>query len=201
MSSPLTSLGLSSASGLILLPTWKGKSNSHSEALNLFCINFAAEEVCRLLFSKADQFVTFPMEHDMSSTCNLNQQVVILTVDDDQDNLMLLGYQLSLLLPCAVISATDGHSALLLAKQSRPDLIFLDIMLPDIDGFEIVSQLRQDPQTQKIPVIAVTAMARLQDQETAFRAGYDDYLLKPYEIESLETLIYRYLNMAYPLSS
>ncbi len=136
----------------------------------------------------------------MPSTCDFNRQAVILTIDDDQDNLMLLGYQLSLLLPCSVLTAIDGQSALRLTKQSRPDLIFLDIMLPDMDGFKIVSQLRQDPQTQKIPVIAVTAMARLQDQETAFRVGYDDYLLKPYELESLEALVYRYLNMAYPLS-
>ncbi|WP_421658399.1 response regulator [Leptothermofonsia sp. ETS-13] len=137
----------------------------------------------------------------MPSPWDFNRQAVILTVDDDQDNLMLLGYQLSLLLPCSVLTAIDGQSALRLAKQSLPNLIFLDIMLPDMDGFEIVSQLRQDPQTQEIPVIAVTAMARLQDQETAFRAGYDGYLLKPYELESLEVLIYHYLNMAYPLSS
>lgn len=137
----------------------------------------------------------------MPSTCDRASKVVILTVDDDQDNLMLLGYQLSLLLPCSVVSASDGQTALQLAKKSRPDLILLDIMLPDMDGFEIVHQLKQDPQTKDIPVVAVSAMARSQDQETAFQAGYDDYLLKPYELESLEALIYRYLNFAYPLSS
>ncbi|QZZ21004.1 response regulator [Leptothermofonsia sichuanensis E412] len=138
---------------------------------------------------------------NMLSTCNGSSKVVILAVDDDQDNLVLLGYQLSLLLPCSVISASNGQTALLLAKQFHPDLILLDIMLPDMDGFEIVRQLKQDSQTCKIPVIAVSAMARSQDQETALQAGYDDYLLKPYELESLEALIYRYLNFAYPLSS
>lgn len=130
----------------------------------------------------------------MPSTCDRVKQAVILTVDDDPDNLVLLGYQLSSLLPCSVLTAADGSTALAMAKESNPDLIFLDIMLPDMDGFEIVQQLKRDPQTQHIPVVAVTAMARSQDQELALQAGYDEFLLKPYELESLETLIARYLS-------
>ncbi|UBF24654.1 response regulator [Kovacikia minuta CCNUW1] len=138
---------------------------------------------------------------NMPLTVDRSSQAMILVVDDDPDNLLLLTHQVSLLIDCSVTNATDGFSALSLAKELQPDLILLDIMLPDIDGFQVVHRLKQDPLTRSIPVVAVTAMARLQDEELALQAGYDDYLRKPYELESLETVIYRYLSASCPLSS
>ncbi|MGA7932552.1 MAG: response regulator [Kovacikia sp.] len=137
----------------------------------------------------------------MPFTIGSNSQATILVVDDDPDNLLLLTYQISLLIDCAVISATDGYTALSLARRVHPKLILLDVMLPDINGFEVVSRLKQDSLTQKIPVVAVTAMARSQDQDLALQAGCDGYLRKPYELESLERVIYRYLNISCPLSN
>lgn len=127
------------------------------------------------------------------STATGGKHPVFLVVDDDQDNLILMSYQLAELLPCSVISASDGNTALEIARQNCPDLILLDIMLPDMDGMQVVRGLREDPSTQAIPVIAVTAMARPQDQTMALQAGFDDYVSKPYSLENLAAVIHPYL--------
>lgn len=123
-----------------------------------------------------------------------HDHAVVLLVDDDADNLVLLSYQISLLMPCGILSATEGHTALSLARTVQPDLILLDMMLPDLDGFQVVDHLKHDPLTHGIPVIAVTAMARLQDRERALQAGCDDYICKPYDLDVLEAAIYQQLN-------
>ncbi|HEY9906983.1 MAG TPA: response regulator [Thermosynechococcaceae cyanobacterium] len=121
------------------------------------------------------------------------QPVKILVVDDDDDNLLLITYQLFQLLDCSVLSAKDGKSALEIAQAAHPDLILLDMMMPEFDGFEVARHLKQDPHSQKIPIVAVTAMARLQDQEMALQAGCDSFLRKPYELEQLAALLSCYL--------
>ena len=122
-------------------------------------------------------------------------QIRILVVDDDQDNLLLINYQLLQLLDCTVLSAQDGQTALSLAQTYTPDLILLDIMLPEMDGFEVARYLKQNAQTQAIPIIAVTAMARSLDHELALASGCDDYVCKPYEMETLADAIERNLNL------
>ena len=117
---------------------------------------------------------------------------LVLAVDDNEDNLVLLN-QVLMLLGCSFISSKDGHSAILLAQSYQPDLILLDIMLPDLDGMEVVRQLKQDPQTRQIPVVAVTAMARTEDRDRILAAGCDDYIKKPYMIDGLEATIRRFL--------
>jgi two-component system cell cycle response regulator DivK len=138
---------------------------------------------------------------NMQLTVGKDRQATILVVDDDPDNLLLLTHQVSLLVDCSIVHATDGFTALSIARRVRPDLILLDVMLPDIDGFQVARSLKQDPLTREISVVAVTAMARSQDKELAIQAGCDGYLQKPYELESLEAVIYRYLNFSCPLSS
>ena len=122
-------------------------------------------------------------------------QIRILVVDDDQDNLLLVNYQLLQLLDCAVLSAQDGQTAISLAQTYTPDLILLDIMLPEMDGFEVARCLKQNAQTKAIPIIAVTAMARSLDQDLALASGCDDYVCKPYEMETLAAAIERNLNL------
>jgi CheY-like chemotaxis protein len=122
-----------------------------------------------------------------------DEPIKILVVDDDEDNLFLMHYQLQQLFPCAIISAADGQTALTLAATMQPEIILLDIMLPELDGFEVARRLKQNPQTQLIPIIAVTAMARIQDQELAIAAGYDAYLCKPYEMDQLAITIHQHL--------
>ena len=120
-------------------------------------------------------------------------QPLILAVDDDEDNLVLLTEVLEAM-KCSVIAATQGQTALKLAQNCQPDLILLDVMLPDVNGLEVVHHLRQNPQTMTIPVIAVTAMARAEDQERVLLAGCDNYISKPYMLDDLEVLVRSYLD-------
>ncbi|MBW4651081.1 MAG: response regulator [Kastovskya adunca ATA6-11-RM4] len=124
---------------------------------------------------------------------------LVLAVDDDEDNLLLMAYALEQ--PnCTLLAAKDGKSALSLAQTYQPNLILLDILLPDLSGIEVVSQLRQDPRTAKIPVIAVTAFAKPEDRERLIVAGCNDYICKPYLLEDLEALIQPYLSSALIIS-
>lgn len=117
---------------------------------------------------------------------------LVLAVDDNEDNLQLLT-ALLVLIKCSFVTATDGHTALVMAQSYQPDLILLDMMLPDLSGIEVVNRLKQDPQTIAIPIIAVTAMAREQDRERFLLAGCNEYIKKPYIIDEVEAMIRRYL--------
>jgi CheY-like chemotaxis protein len=118
-------------------------------------------------------------------------QPLVLAVDDNDDNLQLLA-QILAIADCACITAIDGESAILKAKSYRPSLILLDMMLPDISGVEVTQTLKQDPQTQAIPIIAVTAMARTEDKESFITAGCVECAIKPYDIDQLEATIRQY---------
>jgi CheY-like chemotaxis protein len=84
-----------------------------------------------------------------------------------------------------VSTAEDGRTGLLLAKTQLPDLILLDMSLPEMDGWEVARILKRDLATQSIPVIALTAHAMPGDRETALNAGCEDYDTKPVDIERL----------------
>lgn len=122
----------------------------------------------------------------------MNNKPIILAVDDNEDNLLLLTEVLEPL-NCLVMTATHGQAALLLAQAYQPNLILLDIMLPDLNGIEVVYRLKQNQKTAEIPVIAVTALAKLEDRDRLILAGCNDYISKPYILEDLETLIRHYL--------
>lgn len=117
---------------------------------------------------------------------------LVLVVDDNEDNLQLLT-QVIVLIGYSFIPALNGHTAILKAQNYQPELILLDMMLPDLNGVEVVRRLKQDPQTRLIPVIAVTAMARAEDREQFFSAGCSDYIKKPYIIDEIEAKIRLYL--------
>lgn len=80
-----------------------------------------------------------------------------------------------------------------MAQNYQPDLVLLDMMLPDLNGIDVVHHLKQDPQTMAIPIIAVTAMARAEDRERFLNAGCKDYVKKPYIIDELEATIFNCL--------
>lgn len=127
-----------------------------------------------------------------SSTQSADQQTLVLVVDDNEDNLLLLAFVVEQL-DCQIITALDGKTALDLAQDYHPSLILLDMMLPDMDGMEVLSHLKQNPITKTIPVIAVTAMAREQDRDRILLAGCNEYVSKPYAVDELEMLLRRYL--------
>jgi two-component system, cell cycle response regulator DivK len=120
------------------------------------------------------------------------EQPLVLVVDDNEDNLTLLAFLVEQL-NCALLTAINGKTALDLAQRFQPRLILLDMMLPDMDGMEVVSRIRQHPLTTGIPVIAVTALARPEDREHMLAAGCNEYVSKPFFVEEMEALLYRYL--------
>ena len=102
----------------------------------------------------------------------------ILIIDDDLDTLRLVGlmlqrqgYQIS--------AASNGSQGLAKALEERPDLILLDVMMPDMDGYEVTRRLRKNPATLTIPILMFTAKTQLDDKVTGFEVGADDYLTKP----------------------
>jgi two-component system alkaline phosphatase synthesis response regulator PhoP len=121
----------------------------------------------------------------------------ILIADGDRDVLQLLssnlegrGYR--------VLTASDGREAVLKA-QARPDLILLDIMLPDMDGWEVARQLKRDEATAPIPLFVVTAKASELDEVIGFELGAADYIRKPVSIEALMARIRYALRAMQPL--
>lgn len=128
-----------------------------------------------------------------SDQVTVRNKPVVLAVDDNLDNLTLMEYQVSMTVSCAVMTAATGRAALHLAQHRLPDLILLDILLPDLNGIEVVRKLRQTPATAKIPIIALTALARDEERDRILSAGCDDYLSKPYDLNDLEALMSRYL--------
>lgn len=102
----------------------------------------------------------------------------ILIVDDDVDSLKLIGLMLQRQ-GYEITVANSGQQALARAHADQPDLIILDIMMPDMDGYEVCRRLRHDPATQAIPIIMFTAKTMVDDKVAGFEAGADDYLTKP----------------------
>lgn len=102
----------------------------------------------------------------------------ILIVDDDIDSLKLIGLMLQRQ-GYEITAASSGAQALAKASSEAPDLIILDVMMPDMDGYEVCRRLRMNPNTQPIPIIMFTAKTLVDDKVAGFEAGADDYLTKP----------------------
>ena len=102
----------------------------------------------------------------------------VLVVDDDPTALRLIGYSLQQE-GYDVLTASNGLDGLSQARQLRPDMVILDIMMPDLDGFEVCRRLRSDPATRRLPVLMLTAKGQVADKVSGFRAGADDYMVKP----------------------
>ena len=108
----------------------------------------------------------------------------ILVVDDDLDAVRLVGLMLERR-GYAIIAAQSGAQALIKAQTENPDLIILDVMMPDMDGYEVCRRLRANPSTADTPIMMFTAKTQKNDKITGFQAGADDYLTKPIHPEEL----------------
>ena len=113
----------------------------------------------------------------------------ILIVDDVRDALFILQKELEAR-GYSVIAADSGHEALNLAKSERPDLIILDICMPNMDGSELAARLKEDPATEGIPIIFLTCLFQKKDGEEQGRVVAGNVLIaKPYDIGALSTEI------------
>lgn len=115
-------------------------------------------------------------------------QSTILIVDDNEQNVELLQAYLESL-PCAIEVAYDGAQAIRMIEEARdhkPDLVLLDVMMPRMSGFEVCRKLKEDPATRAIPIMMVTALNELGDIERGVESGTDDFVTKP--VNKLELL-------------
>jgi CheY-like chemotaxis protein len=108
----------------------------------------------------------------------------ILLVEDNEMNRDMLSRRLQRR-GYEVLTAVDGESGLALTKSEAPALVLMDMSLPGIDGWEATRQLKADPATRAIPVIALTAHAMAGDREQAVAAGCDDFDIKPIDLDRL----------------
>jgi diguanylate cyclase (GGDEF)-like protein len=120
----------------------------------------------------------------MSSNPDNQARANILIVDDTPDNLRFLSQTLSDR-GYKVRSVIDGQMALTVARAARPDLILLDIKMPDLDGYEVCRLLKADERTRDIPVIFLSALDEVLDKVKAFGVGGVDYISKPFQLEEV----------------
>lgn len=111
----------------------------------------------------------------------------ILVADDDPSILELARANLEG--DHLVITVSDGADAINALRESAPDLAILDVMMPEVDGFEVLRRIRGNPDWSELPVIMLTARVSEDDYLTAWRSGADGYVAKPFEPEELEELI------------
>ena len=109
----------------------------------------------------------------------------LLYVEDNEDNLYMLQLWFDVLGGYEILSARDGAAGIAMAAAERPDLILMDLNLPEIDGWEATRRLKADPATCSIPIIALSAHAMAGDREQALATGCDDFDSKPIEFDRL----------------
>jgi CheY-like chemotaxis protein len=117
----------------------------------------------------------------------------LLYIEDNEDNLYMLTLWFDVLGDYEIVSATDGAAGIAMAAAELPDLILMDLNLPEIDGWEATRRLKADRATGDIPIIALTAHAMAGDRERAIATGCDDFETKPIEFDRLLAKIERVL--------
>jgi len=118
----------------------------------------------------------------------------ILAVDDAESNIDILLDALGS--EYEIVVALDGESALEIVAEDKPDLILLDIMMPGIDGFEVLERLKASPATADIPVVILSARTGSDDWARGIELGAADYLTKPFDIPDVKACIIRHLTGA-----
>ena len=122
----------------------------------------------------------------------MNNKVTILLVDDDPDLVAMLEFYFENL-DYSVHVARRGAAAMRIARDVRPDVILLDVSLPDADGFTVARTLRADRYTQHIPIVFLTAHADQPERLEALEIGADDFVAKPFDAQELRLRIERVL--------
>ncbi|HKM74060.1 MAG TPA: response regulator [Stellaceae bacterium] len=118
----------------------------------------------------------------------------LLYVEDNDDNLYLLTLWFDVAGGYEIVSAPDGTAGIAMATAERPDLILMDLNLPEIDGWEATRRLKAAPATRDIPIIALTAHAMAGDREKALAIGCDEFETKPIDFDRLLPKIERLID-------
>jgi two-component system, HptB-dependent secretion and biofilm response regulator len=117
----------------------------------------------------------------------------ILIVDDEANNISILNEILQD--SYRILFAFNGPDAIKLCKNYKPDLILLDIIMPDMNGYDVCQNLKNDPQTTEVPVIFISALEKTQDKVRGFEVGGVDYITKPFEVAEVQARIKTHLTI------
>jgi CheY-like chemotaxis protein len=118
----------------------------------------------------------------------------ILIMEDDDDTLEMVRFLLTRS-GYEVITARDGRHGLEVARQQLPDLILLDLAMPELDGWSVAQELKTDPAMRNIPIVALTAYTLSSDRRRALNAGCDGFIPKPMNVAEFVPKIEKYLRM------
>lgn len=118
----------------------------------------------------------------------------VLIVDDSSTSRVMHRYLITKNTNCEVLCAADGVEALKLAAEQRPDLILMDVMMPNLDGLEVCRRLRSDARTHAVPVVLLTFQRGEGSEATGRESGANEYLTKPVEEALLLATIRRYID-------
>ncbi|HKO39612.1 MAG TPA: response regulator [Solirubrobacterales bacterium] len=124
----------------------------------------------------------------MNGNGNGHDGKTILVADDDRDILELVAFRLERA-GYEVLTAGDGEQALASAREHRPALAVLDVMMPKLTGYDVVKAMRAEERTSRIPVILLTARVQEADVSRGFEAGADDYIRKPFSPQELRARV------------
>jgi two-component system cell cycle response regulator DivK len=138
--------------------------------------------------------LTTPRRRATASANNLRPCVLV--VEDHDDTRLMLRTMLETRSSIAVVEAENGEMAIALATNVRIDLILMDTDLPLLDGYAATSRIRENARTQEIPIVMMSGHAEPAAQLKAFAAGCTEYLVKPFSLEGLDSLVNRYLYVA-----
>jgi CheY-like chemotaxis protein len=123
------------------------------------------------------------------------KQVKVLLADDNEFNILLVKQMISNMLPNAeIFEAVDGLKAIELFELNHPDLVFMDIQMPELNGHEAAQKIRSLSNGKHIPIIALTAGTHEDERERCIQAGMDDFITKPFVIETLEAVIAKWVS-------
>ena len=116
----------------------------------------------------------------------------ILVIDDEEDIVKTISFRLNSL-GYEVITAENGFDGFEKAQREKPNLILLDVMMPEIDGFEVLRRLRSDQATKYTPVIMLTGKGESESLFKAYNLGSTDYIIKPFKMQELLDSVKRYI--------
>ncbi len=118
----------------------------------------------------------------------------VYVVEDNEKNMKLFRAILKLIPDIVIFEETQGDLGLELLKSGNPDLVILDIQLPEMSGIDICTELRKIEKFTEIPIIAVTSFAMKGDKERILSAGFNEYISKPIKINDFREVVKKYLN-------
>jgi len=187
-------LGLGLAISSALVEMHGGKIFAESEGVGLgsrFTVRLPKKSA-KAAVGSSDEIIRVPELDELQPL-----ELRVLVIEDSRDTLDMLKLWLDSV-GCSVRMAGDATEGMKLALESSPDVIISDIGLPEIDGYELIRQLRRTPGLESVPAIALTGYAREEDRELAMAAGYDAHLAKPAQVSHLYYLIKKLTTQAPP---